>query len=1242
MFALALVTGRGLAQDWQTSYEQAKTQYQKEDYAASLALAEETLAKSKSISLAGRAYFLQLITSNCLILKNPDKGLSHSAEEIRLFKSTEGVSSQSLAEARKKEILFLQLQNQFQLALQRSDSALASFDAAYGKQSLPYFQMLLLRGDLALSVGQPGESKKCWDACLTAMAALPEAQEEYRMLLFNSAALDENLKEPSSAKSKYALLIGLLEKEKLTDDELYSLSKTALTRLGDQPSVAQPDNLLELLKEALTLQARHESDKALEKYKAAEALAQKENLSSKTAFSIHLNYARLLIETGRSSLADQPLQLAKQISSTFSPSSAERLLTELTEADLALALNPLQTAVGKYQLVGSKITKASAPALAGLWLVSCKKLVNKNQTPAALLLVRKLLATLDRNDPSLTKNYWDAVFLFCDVQLAVNQPDSVLNFLRDPFFDNHRTQVEFKRAGAYQLKGQWSQALQGLKDLENQPSLSADAKADIAYQHARLAHNMGDYLQAEKEYQHALALYSNPNAENAWQVNNSLAILYAKLGNYSRSEKILADLLQKIPAGNDLRKVVIENLSADLIETNQLEKAQTLQLEIVNSLRERGDNDPEYATALNNLAALYQKQHNYTEAKKLFQQALLISKNNSGESSTEYALKETSLGAVLKDLGDYIAAISVLTHAEQILATQLGKSHPDYVLCEYNLAVVYKRTGNNEAAAPRMKHMAGFYEKQIRRLFPAMNEQEQVAFYNKVNRQIQDYQQFAVEVRKSNPEFVQDLFDFRLVTKALLLNSSVKTRNRILSSNDQRLKEQFLQWQNVKDQLGKLYSLDAASQQKQQETIRQLEEKSNTLEKVLSVGSLNFKNGLDEQAVTWKTIASALKPQQAAVEIIRFRSPGSKDSVSYAALVARWDSDKPEMIVFPNGKKMEGREYSYYRNCIVHRQPNTRSYRIYWKPLEPSLKGVTTLYLSVDGIYTKVNPSTLFDSLANEFLINRHKIILLSSLRELILPVNTEVQQKSLNLFSPVNFGSRPRVATDHPVRSSNFLSQSVLSDRIASLPGTKEEVQQIDKLMKAASWNSTVHLETNATERTIKSMQSPRIIHIATHGFFIPSLDDDAQVVVTAENKSENNPLLHAGLILSDFVTDGHEAEPGSEDGLLTAYEVKNLNFDKTDLVVLSACETGSGEVRNGEGVYGLQRAFFLSGAKNVLMSLWKVDDAATQELMILYYQKMLANNDSVTALREAQSALVKKYPDPFYWGAFVLIGKP
>jgi CHAT domain-containing protein len=183
-----------------------------------------------------------------------------------------------------------------------------------------------------------------------------------------------------------------------------------------------------------------------------------------------------------------------------------------------------------------------------------------------------------------------------------------------------------------------------------------------------------------------------------------------------------------------------------------------------------------------------------------------------------------------------------------------------------------------------------------------------------------------------------------------------------------------------------------------------------------------------------------------------------------------------------------------------------------------------------------------------------------------------------------------------------------------------------------------------NATEDNLKKIQSPDILHIATHGYFIKN-DDTSKTKQSIANLVNDNYKDDSYLKSMLFLAGAQNTINGkypeySNNGILTAEEAKSLNLKDTELVVLSACETGLGDNLVGEGVIGLQRAFMIAGAKSVIMSLWSVSDEKTQELMTLFYTNWIKNNISKEeALYQAKIAMKKLYPQPYYWAGFLLL---
>jgi CHAT domain-containing protein len=273
--------------------------------------------------------------------------------------------------------------------------------------------------------------------------------------------------------------------------------------------------------------------------------------------------------------------------------------------------------------------------------------------------------------------------------------------------------------------------------------------------------------------------------------------------------------------------------------------------------------------------------------------------------------------------------------------------------------------------------------------------------------------------------------------------------------------------------------------------------------------------------------------------------------------------------------------------------------------------------------------NTLQNPVTKQYVLDETQIVNVTSPKDLLGTFDrTSVNKSAMLIGYPLYSYNAPAAATALTVRGSILHDlEKIKTNEFTLLPGTRDEIHSIDELIRRKAGKSIILEGESANEQQLKAARIPDILHIATHGFFISSTNQ------------MSNPLLQSGLVLAGVSNKGVEDQTG-QDGILTALEISALDLTGTKLVVLSACETGLGEIKNGDGVYGLQRAFRLAEAKYVILSLWKVDDTATMKLMELFYSRLMDTNDVVLSFNTAQKELRKLYPEPYYWGAFRLIG--
>ena len=591
------------------------------------------------------------------------------------------------------------------------------------------------------------------------------------------------------------------------------------------------------------------------------------------------------------------------------------------------------------------------------------------------------------------------------------------------------------------------------------------------------------------------------------------------------------------------------------------------------------------------------------------------------------------------------------------------------------------KKGNSKEALKFYQETFKNYFDQINSFFPVLTEEEKATFYyTKLRPGFEQYISFIEETSMENKELLGEIYDYQLSLKGLIMYATSKVRESILASGDEALIAKFETWISQKEQMAKLFSATDLELEVRNRRIDSLTETSNALEEELSKSSDAFGKNFANKKLSWKDIRDVLEPGEAAVEIVRYRdfttdSAGVfTDEVHYAAMVVRHDTeDHPEMIILRNGAQMEKKFLANYRNAIRFKIAENYSYRLFWEPIARRLEGINKIYFAPDGVYNQISIYTLQNSKTKNYLLDEIDLALVTNTKDLLEDAPAfEPGGKSVFFgFPEYSMGSGEATkgeADDRGIRGvrgvrgtrgtrsgtakgelsrgiprgvrGNLVRYMQSFNGLSMLPGTKKEVELIDSLYSNTDKVAESYFLNDALEGTLKAVDNPNILHIATHGFFL-ELDPDEKV----EDSYAENPLLRSGLILAGantYIQQGEiTAEHNGDDGILTAYEAMNMNLDKTDVVVMSACETGLGEIKNGEGVYGLQRAFQIAGADAIIMSMWTVDDDATQELMTVFYEQWLSHGDKQRAFNSAQKTIRDKYKKPYYWGAFVMIGE-
>jgi CHAT domain-containing protein len=749
----------------------------------------------------------------------------------------------------------------------------------------------------------------------------------------------------------------------------------------------------------------------------------------------------------------------------------------------------------------------------------------------------------------------------------------------------------------------------------------------------------GEYTEAEKTALRANQIAVKTYTENSTKTaltQRLLSDIYYTLGDYDKAEDnikkaITSQEKQFTRKHIEVAKSLSQLALIKFYKGDNRKEVEKMMLEARDIVGEKLSKDnPLYADILKNLAVVYISEKKYDLAFNSLTIAEAIWRAKTGSKNNINAAGIYTLtGDVYYQQRNYKKADEFYNKSKDLYRKFFSTSHPEYVKVLSKLSKVYYMQKDYKGAKASIEESLNNYEGFIKTYFPALSEREKAKYWNTIKGDFEFYNTLALGQLEDFRDLAGKVYNYQLLTKALLLSSSIKIRERILNSKDENLKAQYTEWVAKKELMTLALSMSPTQLIENEVDPNSLAQEVERLEKDLSQKSEDFGQSFEDKRITYEDVIKSLKPNEVAIEMVRYRyfNHSFTDSVIYAALYVKSDLKRPKAIVLNDGHKLETRHFKYYRNAIQGKIHDDISYDAFWARIQKGIGQASTIYLSPDGVYNQINLEAI-PTPDGKYILDNANIVLVSNTKDIYLK---KIKSRNAAENTASMFGNP------------EFYLTASRDPSVVALPGTEKEINQLQFLLKQKGWDTKEYVEKTATEETIKELNSPKIFHVATHGFYKPS----EELAVTSEMESNEaqltqNPLMRTGLLLKGAgdLLDKTDYNYNMENGILTAYEAMNLSLDRTDLVVLSACETGLGQLEAGEGVYGLQRAFLVAGAKVLIMSMFKVDDEATQKLMLKFYQKWLNSGNMRQSFIDAKKELRTEYEEPIYWGAFMMIG--
>jgi CHAT domain-containing protein/Tfp pilus assembly protein PilF len=759
---------------------------------------------------------------------------------------------------------------------------------------------------------------------------------------------------------------------------------------------------------------------------------------------------------------------------------------------------------------------------------------------------------------------------------------------------------------------------------------------------------------------------------------NNIAGVYQNTGRHSDAiplYKRSIEIAEKV-FGNNHPSVALalNNLAGIYQSSGKYAEAEELYKRALSIL---GENNPGFALSLSNLASVYHRVHRYSEAAQLYKKSLTISEKVHGENHPDVALTLNNLAGVYFDMDKQIEAELSFKRALSIWEKALGNNHPNVATGFSNLSGLYAANGKHHESNTAFKKATSIQEDNREVAFQILSEKQKINYLSQQEGTIHAFITHTAQSMASSPVAIADTFNAWLRWKGSVAEAQGRYQEAVSRSTDPQIQSKFDELINIRRELGslRLSKPEKLSFSNYQLAMDRLEKQKEVLEAALSRLSKDFTLDKNAGRADLKNLTAILPKDSIYLDFAKIKVHDFKKAVRgeeryFAFILIPQKNPVVKLVEIADAKSLDQLISDYHREMnrikthgVIPDQnainKSTKAiYGVLFRQLEQYTVGKKNLIISPDGALNLI-PFEILTPPDGKHLIEKYTISYVGAGRDIVRFSDTATTAATALIMADPDYNlgqnEKQQIAVQMKVASGVHGNVTRDASRLSftPLPDTKQEADAISKVL-SSSMNLAVHNYQNnkALEDVLFTGAPPRIMHLATHGYFLSDEENKGSSTSTRglviKEKAGlgydyfvkiENPMLRSGIALAGV---NSSLKEGRDDGLVSAEKILGLRLKGTDLVVLSACETGVGDVKNGEGVFGLKRAFFLSGAKSLVMSLWSVPNTETTELMTDFYTLMAAGNSKTDALREAKLNMMKKKPNPFYWGAFVLTGKP